>query len=103
MENCVRQVVAISKYLWFSAPRAAEGVSPYMATAMDNIPNFATCKNAETIAIPAFCGTLDEIRTHDLPLRRRTLYPAELQGLINFSLAGSKGPRLCLGGDRSIP
>ena len=25
-------------------------------------------------------GTLDEIRTHDLPLRRRTLYPTELRG-----------------------
>ena len=25
------------------------------------------------------CNVSDVIRTHDLPLRRRTLYPAELQ------------------------
>ncbi len=30
--------------------------------------------------IGVFCGTLDAIRTRGLPLRRRTLYPAELRG-----------------------
>ena len=29
-------------------------------------------------------NTLDAIRTHDLPLRRRLLYPAELPGLLLF-------------------
>ncbi len=35
-----------------------------------------------------FCNknTLDAIRTHDLPLRRRLLYPAELPGLTFFIL-----------------
>ena len=31
---------------------------------------------------PSLFGTLDAIRTHDLPLRRRMLYPAELQAHI---------------------
>ena len=29
-------------------------------------------------------GTLDEIRTHDLPLRRRVLYPLSYEGLCNY-------------------
>ena len=35
----------------------------------------------------AFCGTLERIRTVGLPLRRRTLYPAELQGHFNTPLS----------------
>ena len=34
---------------------------------------------------PLFLFTLDAIRTHDLPLRRRLLYPAELPGPVNLS------------------
>ena len=36
---------------------------------------------------PSFLFTLDAIRTHDLPLRRRLLYPAELPGLTSLILA----------------
>jgi len=48
----------------------AEDVCPYGAEALAFITIFTTSENAETIAIPAFRGTLDEIRTHDLPLSR---------------------------------
>ena len=40
---------------------------------------------------PSFLSTLDAIRTHDLPLRRRLLYPAELPG------RGSRGSRQTFG------
>ena len=36
-------------------------------------------------------GTPDGIRTHGLPLRRRTLYPAELRVHIIYNLIGFKG------------
>ncbi len=39
----------------------------------------------------AIKNTLDAIRTHDLPLRRRLLYPAELPGL------GSRGSKQTFG------
>ncbi len=52
-----------------------------------------------------FGGTLDAIRTRGLSLRRRTLYPAELQGHIRFfvgSELSGKRPGCFLGGERSI-
>ncbi len=30
--------------------------------------------------LPCCCGALDRIRTYDLPLRRRTLYPLSYEG-----------------------
>ena len=38
---------------------------------------------AENLTKLTLSGTLDAIRTRGLPLRRRTLYPAELRGLID--------------------
>ena len=43
--------------------------------------------NKKTGISPVFLFTLDAIRTHDLPLRRRLLYPAELPGLTFLILA----------------
>ena len=44
-------------------------------------------KADEKTPIPAGTGPSDpeQIRTADLPLRRRTLYPAELQDRLSFS------------------
>ena len=39
-----------------------------------------------------FCGVPGEIRTHGLPLRRRTLYPAELRGQISGNTPGQGAP-----------
>ena len=55
--------------------------------------------------ISGISGTLDAIRTRGLSLRRRTLYPAELQGHIQFfvgSELSGKRPGCFLGGERSI-
>ena len=41
-------------------------------------------KGAKTDGFGSFFGTLDWIRTSGLPLRRRTLYPAELPGQVRF-------------------
>ena len=38
-------------------------------------------KKRKRTSLILFLFTLDAIRTHDLPLRRRLLYPAELPGL----------------------
>jgi len=47
-------VMAISRYLWFSARRAAKGVSPYKVTTMDNISNFATSKTPKPLRFQRF-------------------------------------------------
>lgn len=39
-----------------------------------------TQKTPQPVEITTFSGTLEGIRTPDLPLRRRLLYPAELRG-----------------------
>ena len=41
-----------------------------------------TQKTPQPVEITTFSGTLEGIRTPDLPLRRRLLYPAELPGQI---------------------
>ena len=38
------------------------------------------------------CGTHETIRTSDLPLRRRLLYPAELHGLVLCHCKRKPGP-----------
>ena len=63
----------------------------------------------KTKAFGVFCGVPARIRTGGVPLRRRTLYPAEVQRhIFNFiyiiACLFRKGKRLSttLGGDRSI-
>ena len=41
-------------------------------------------KKPKNIVFMGYFGVPGGIRTHDLPLRRRTLYPAEVRGRINF-------------------
>jgi hypothetical protein len=49
-------------------------------------------KQAADSAACLLVGTPDAIRTHDLSLRRRTLYPAELRGRVDIYMTIFKTP-----------
>ena len=59
-------------------------------------------KKPINIEFIGFFGVPGGIRTHDLPLRRRTLYPAELQRLIQLLMPLVSNYWRDLGGGRSI-
>ena len=61
-----------------------------------------TQKNAANLWVYSVCGTPGEARTHYIPLRRRTLYPAEVRGQIRFNPRQGTPNTVRLGGDRSI-
>ena len=64
--------------------------------------NFGQKKNPDFCLYIGVCGVPGEIRTPDLPLRRRTLYPAELRKHgIKFWDSGERFSSH-LGGGRSI-
>ena len=59
-------------------------------------------KKPKNIVFMGYFGVPGGIRTHDLPLRRRTLYPAELQRLIQLLMPLISNYWRDLGGERSI-
>ena len=59
-------------------------------------------KKPKNVVFMGYFGVPGGIRTHDLPLRRRTLYPAELQRLMQFWMPLISNHCRELGGERSI-
>ena len=74
----------------FSAMIASHSTKTRFWISSSNHPYEAAIKKRSHFRLP-FSGTHEGIRTSDLPLRRRSLYPAELRGHMDFSQ-----PRYCI-------
>ena len=66
-----------------SAMTASHSSRTRFRISSSNHPYEAAIKKRSHFRLP-FSGTHEGIRTSDLPLRRRSLYPAELRGHVIF-------------------